>query len=454
MASPGAIVARAVASVVPRWSPAPLTPDELLGRTLLAVAAVVAVTQLLAPALRRFGQPAVLAPVLAGILLGPALLGTVPGAPTDWLFPAPVRSALTALGGVGLVLFLFLMGLGVDVSAARAGGRRLAAVTLGSVGVPFALGLGAAVTVLAGRGPEGVSGVAFAVFVGTALSVSALPVLARLLDERGLTHSPVGRLVLASATLQDLVAWLGLALSLALAGDGAGGAVRALAGAVALVALLALVVRPLLAGPLGARLGARPLADGAALGVVAALLLGCAALTQLTGLHAALGALAFGVAVPREGLGELRDALEGAIGPLVRGVLLPVFFLVPGLELSLGGLDGSSLPVVLALLACAVGGKLAGAGIPALLTGAPPRSAAAVAVLLNTRGLVELIVLNVALTNGLIDVGLYAELAVVALVTTFMTGPLLRLVASDDALRDDDLGAPLGRRRRVTPAAT
>ena len=265
-----------------RTSSVALTPDETLGRTLLAVAVVVAVTQGLTPVLRRLAQPAVLAQVLAGIALGPVLLGALPGEPTQWLFPPEVRSALSAIGALGLVLFLLGMGLELDVTAARAGGRRLAAITAGSVALPFALGVLAAVTVLSGRAPDGVSGTAFAVFVGTALSVSALPVLARILDERGLTRSPVGQLALASASVQDAVAWGLLAVSLALAGGGSAEVLRSVAGLAGLAAVLALGVRPLLAGPLGARLGMGE-RDGSALAVVIAGLLGCAALTQLTG---------------------------------------------------------------------------------------------------------------------------------------------------------------------------
>lgn len=390
-----------------------MTADELLGRTLLGVAVVVAATFLLTPVLRRLGQPQVLAQVLAGILLGPAVLGADA---SGVLFPDEVRGALSAIGGLGLVLFLFLMGLEIDLPAVRSGGRRLAAITAGSLALPFALGVLAALTVLSGRAPG--DGPAFAVFVGTALSVSALPVLARILDERGLTHTALGQLALASASLQDAAAWLLLALCLALGSGGTGEALLAAGGAAALAVLLGLVVRPFLSSPAGGRLLARAGVEVAVLGV-----LGAAALTQLTGLHAALGALAFGVAFPRA---ALDGTLERALGPLTRGVLLPVYFLVPGLGFSLAGLDGSSLATIAALLACAAGGKLLGAGVPALLAGLPRRSAAAVAVLLNTRGLVELIVLNVALTNGLIDARLYSELAVVALVTTFMTGPLLR----------------------------
>ncbi len=415
-----------------RISSVVLTPDTLLGRTLLAVAVVVALTQLITPVLERLGQPAVLAQVLAGILLGPAFLGAVPGGAADWLFPPAVRSALAALGGLGLVLFLFLMGLRIDLSAARSGGRRVAAISAGSIGLPFALGVGAAVTVLAGRAPAGVGDVAFVAFVGTALSVSALPVLARLLDERRLTDSPVGQLVLASASVQDVVTWLLLAVSLALAGDDPSQVALAVGGLAALVVLLALA-RPVLAGPVARRL-AQDERDGTALGIVAAGLLGAAALTQLTGLHAALGALAFGVVFPREALATAGPRVERAVGPLVRGVLLPVFFLVPGLGFSLDDLGGSSLPTIAALLLAATGGKLLGAGVPALLTGVQPRAAGAVAVLLNTRGLVELIVLGVALENGVIDAALYSELAVVALLTTFATGPVLRRIATDRAL--------------------
>lgn len=435
---------------------ATLNADELLARILLAIAVVVALTQLITPLLRRLGQPAVLAQVLAGILLGPTVLGALAGGSSAWLFPAEVRAALSAVGNVGLVLFLFLMGLAIDLPGARSGGRRLVAVSAGSLALPFALGVLVAVGPLAGRAPAGVGGLAFAVFLGTALSVSALPVLARMLDERGMTRSPVGQLVLASASVQDGAAWVLLAVSLALAGGGPSGVLVALGGAAALAAVLALVVRPVLAGPVGRRLQERGLADGSALGLIGAGLLACAALTQATGLHAALGALAFGAAFPRGLLQELDGRLERALGPLTSGILLPVFFLVPGLGFSLGDLGGSSLPAMLVLFTCAAGGKLLGAGVPALLTGIRPRPAAAVAVLLNTRGLVELIVLNVALGNGVIDTALYSELAVVALATTFMTGPVLRRLGTDAALRELPLEATRPRRspRRTPVAAT
>jgi Kef-type K+ transport system membrane component KefB len=406
-----------------------VTSEELIGRLLLDVGIVILVGRAFAVALTRVHQPPVIAEILAGIALGPSLLGALPGDPSSLLFPDEVRAALEVIGGLGLVLFMFLIGLELDIGELRRRNRTVATVSLGALALPFTLGLGLAAVLHADhnvvRG-ETVPLAPFALFVATALSITAFPVLARLIVDGGLQGTPMAHLSMGAAAIQDGVGWVLLTVALAaLPGDSGLSVVeRALASA-ALAALLVFVVRPVLV-----RLYARP-RGGARIeaGVVAAAVIGLAATagtTQLLGLHSVLGAFAFGAIFPRGEGRELVGGLSSALAPTTTTVLLPIFFLGPGLNTDFGSLGGVGAREVVLILVIACVGKLLGAALPARLSGMTWREAVTLGVLLNTRGLVELVVLNVGLTAGVLDQSLFSALVLMALVTTMMTAPILR----------------------------
>lgn len=400
-----------------------MTTDTLL-RLVVALAVVLAVAKLLGRLAVWAGQPAVIGEICAGVLLGPTFFG---GDLTRLLFPAEVRPSLNVLADAGVVLFMFLVGSEFDRKLLRGQGRAAVGVSMGSMAVPFALGAALALYLIEQHPSE--HRVAFAVFLGTAMSVTAFPVLARILSDRGLLNTSIGALALACAAVGDVLAWTLLAVVAALAG-GAGTLWHILL-VVPFTALLVFVLRPALTR-LGERWkGARstvtrPGAAGVLIAVATGSALSAAA-TEWMGLHLIFGAFLFGVAMPRRHWDSTREWVLPWVGR-VTSLLLPVFFAVAGVAVDLSGVGGAALAELAILLVVAVGGKVIGAYGGARMSGIPGRESATLAILLNTRGLTELIVLTVGLQLGLLDTALYSLMVVMALVTTAMTGVSMPLV--------------------------
>jgi Kef-type K+ transport system membrane component KefB len=408
-----------------------MSKDEILGRLLLDIGLLLLVARALALLLARFSQPPVLAEILAGIALGPSLLGALPGNLSAKLFPAAVQSPLAMIGGLGLTLFMFLIGLELDLGAIRRHNRIVAAVSGGAIFVPMALGLFLATLLYQNHSlvqGHTVPKLGFMLFVATALSITAFPVLARILTDRSLDKTPLGHLAMASAAVQDAVGWILLALSLAAVSAGGSGSLPRLAlESSAFVFVVFVIARPLARHGLK-RADPRTSASSPAVGLAIVAALACAGVTQLIGLHSALGAFLCGAAFPRQERPAFVASLRGTLTSLTIPVLLPVYFLGPGLNVDVTQLHASSLLQLGVILAFACSSKLVGATVPARVTGLSWRDACALGVLLNTRGLIELIVLNVGLMAGVLDRTLFTELVVVALITTLVTSPLLQLV--------------------------
>lgn len=360
--------------------------------------------------LDRLRQPAVMAEVCAGLLLGASVLGAFGGNPTGVLFPVDARQVLSILGQVALVAYLFGVGSRFDASTFPGERRAIGLVAVSAFAVPFAAGAALALGLhdqVAGNPPR----LAFVLFLGTALAVTALPVLARIVDVRGLANRPAGRVALGAAAAQELFVWPLLAVAVALAADGRSPAAVAGLGvaSVALVVVLARVVP----------------AKGV---VVLAGLAASAVATELAGLHLVIGAILFSVALPA-GRRDLGLALLAARPARVAGaVLLPVFFALPGLGVDLGTLGGDGLALIALVLVVAVTAKLSSATAAARAGGLGRDEARSVGILMNARGLVELVVLTVGREAGLVDDRLFAVMVLMALATTFATGPLLNRV--------------------------
>ncbi|GAA2598304.1 cation:proton antiporter [Streptomyces lienomycini] len=374
---------------------------------------------------RRLRQPAVIGEVALGVLLGPTLLN---GALSDTLFPADIRPFLTALANIGVALFMFAVGAELDAGLLR--GRRVVAGTVaaGSIALPFLLGALLALHLHAGHPTDDRAG--FVLFMGAAMSVTAFPVLARILTDRGMQRTWLGAVALACAAIDDVLAWTLLAVVVAIIGAG-GGSQWLLLLLVPYVVLMFTVVRPLLRRFLEHRRRADPEHPGA-LVVTLVGLLSSAAFTEWIGLHFIFGAFIFGAVMPRptarcaapDVTGRVRERLS-YLNDLL---LLPLFFVVAGLKVDLSGMNGAALVELGLILAVAVGGKFAGAFLAARATGMKNRPATALALLINTRGLTELVILTVGLQLGALDGELYSTMVVMALVTTAMAGPLLQLV--------------------------
>jgi Kef-type K+ transport system membrane component KefB len=401
------------------------------GRALLVI---IVVARLLGLLCRRFGQPEVIGEIAGGILLGPTLFH---GKLTRALFPADIRPALGTLSTIGICVFMFLVGLHLTDGSLRGQGRVALVLSLGSMVVPFILGTLFAIGIMGDR--SGRTAVLFCLFVGTAMSITAFPVLARILTDRELIDTPIGGLALATAAIGDILAWSMLAVLVALShGDTPPWRVLL---ALPFAAILIGAVRPLLArladhppladrppvvrvGGRGARVG---LGAGLLVAIAAALWLSATA-TSWMGLHQVFGAFLLGAVMPRTGAATLRARMLPWIERIDRTVLLPPFFVVAGFAVDLSGMHGRELGLLLWILLVAIGGKLSGAFAAARLVRVPARHSATLALLVNTRGLTELIVLAVGLQIGLLDQRLYSLVVLMALVTTLMPGLLLPFV--------------------------
>ncbi|MEJ3742500.1 cation:proton antiporter [Actinomycetes bacterium KLBMP 9797] len=414
-----------------------------LAHFLLAVVAIIVLARVFGRLARLVGQPPVIGEILAGVLIGPTLFGT---AVSDRLLPTDIRPALSGLANLGLVLFMFIVGYELDQASLRGRGRAATSVSVGSIVVPLGLGVLLA-TWLAGR-HQVTDQVPFALFIGAAMSVTAFPVLARILTDRGLVRSPVGGLALASAAVDDVVAWSLLAAVVGIAGADRG-TPWLIALSVPYVLVMLLVVRPLL-GRLGAaRERAGRLTPDILAVVLIGLLLSCLA-TEWLGLHAIFGAFLFGAVMPRAGTGDpLRVEILERLEQVSVLLLLPVFFVLSGLRVDLSTIGGAGLLELGAILAVAIGGKFAGAYTAARLHRVPARPAGALAILMNTRGLTEIVILTVGLQLGIIDDSVFSMMVVMALVTTMMAGPLLAAVYPRRLAEQDALAA---QRQAAAPA--
>lgn len=426
------------------------TASETAARLFLSIAVVVAVALVAGAVAKKVGQPRVIGEIIGGILLGPTLAGTISLGGmtlTDRLFPpAEVRPVLSVIAQLGLVLFMFLVGIEADPGLVKGRERLAVLVSLSSIALPFGLGILASISLYNRHGVvDGapVRSLSLALFLGAAMSVTAFPVLARILSERGLARTPLGGVVLASAAVDDVVAWALLAGVLAVASPegGAGGVIRTVALTVLWVIVMFAAVRPALAA------AQRRLApDGGLTPALFTLVLGVLLLsswaTEQIGIHLIIGAFVAGVCVPGAATGPLRHEVVRRVEPVTVTLLLPVFFVITGLGVDLGSISRSGYADLALILLVAVAGKAGGASLAARLGGLPPRRALAVGVLMNTRGLTELVILSVGRSIGVLDDELYALMVVMAVLTTVMTGPLLslvyppRLVAAD--LADDE----------------
>jgi Kef-type K+ transport system membrane component KefB len=404
--------------------------DDRLIRLFLAIAIIVAVARLAGWAFARMRQPPVIGELLAGIALGPTVLGALPGDPSSALFPDEVIPLLAVVATLGLILFVFLTGLELDLGLLRRRSRSVFTISTASVGLPFALGLLLAAVLFPSHhrvdGHE-VEFIAFALFIATAVSVTAFPVLARIVGDNGMRRTELGSLVIACAAVEDVLAWTMLTLALAVAAaQTLWDLPQILGAAVLFAAIMILFIRPLLARAVGGE-RSREAQDPALLALAACGTALSACVTGAIGVHLVLGAVIFGVAFPRSP--GVRERLERTLGPLTLSVLLPVFFALPGLSLNLwDGLDAAGLGELALILAVACVGKLVGATGAARGLGIAWRESTAIGVLINTRGLMEIVVLNVGHTAGIIDTQLYSLFVIMAVTTTLMAGPVLHLL--------------------------
>jgi len=373
---------------------------------------------------QRAGQPAVMGEITAGILLGPSLLGMIWPEALNFLFPADSLKPLQLLSQLGLVLFMFVIGLELELSYLQ--NRAEAAVMISHMSIifPYGLGVGLAALLYQNYAPINISFMSFALFMGIAMSITAFPVLAHILRERGLTKTPFGTMALTCAAIDDVTAWCLLAAVIAIVNASSLTGTLVTFGLSALFVLLMLRgVRPLLRSW---QVRKQP-SDIQQITVALFVMLLAALCTEILGIHALFGAFLAGVVMPTDP--TFRNSLRAKIEDFSLVILLPLFFAFTGLRTQIGLLNEPALWGVCALImALAVLGKYGGTLVAARATGHSWGDANRLGVLMNTRGLMELVVLNIGYDLGILSPEIFTAMVLMALGTTLMTGPGLTLI--------------------------
>jgi len=419
-------------------------PDPALAALLFVqIAVILAVCRALGAVFARLRQPLVVAEMVGGFLLGPSLFGWAAPALHARLFPAASLHTLYVLSQIGLVLYMFSVGLEFRLDLVARYHRRAFAVSAAGIAVPFALGAVLALVMARSGGffAPAVRPVHGMPFMGAAMSITAFPVLARIISERGIGGTTIGSLSLAAGAMDDAAAWVTFAVVLSSVTGNAAVAAAAAGGALLYVAITWFGVRPAIVARVAAAADREDALPPAALPIMLALLAGAAWLTDFVGIHSVFGAFVLGASVPR---GVLTRELRRAIEPLTTALLVPLFFVYSGLNTRLLLVDSAGLWLMTAVVfftACA--GKGLACWAAARATGATTRQALAIATLMNARGMVELILVNLGLQRGLITPTLFTMLVLMAIGTTVMAGPAFSLIweRAEDAAVDPWLAA-------------
>jgi Kef-type K+ transport system membrane component KefB len=400
--------------------------DGTVAGFFIAIVIVMLFARLTGAAVARIGQPRVMGEVLAGILLGPTLLGAIAPGVEIAVFPSDIIPYIGVAANLGLIFYMFLVGLELDATQLK--GRVKLALTISNTSllVPLSLGLLAAIPLYKVLAPD-TNFIAFALFVGVAMSITAFPVLARIVVERRMLKRPLGALALSAAAMNDVSAWFLIALASAFAGTGgAGGVIKTVVLAIVFCLVMAFAVRPLLARAATAHDEMGRLPGGWITAIFAGVLLS-SFVTEKIGIAVIFGSFIMGFAMPRHA--GLTEDIAHRVEDFVVTLLLPLFFAYTGLRTNVGLLDRPELLfITLGLVGLALAGKYGGTVIAARVMRLGWRESAVLGALMNTRGLTELIVLNLALEKGVISSALFAGLVIMALATTFMAGPILQLL--------------------------
>lgn len=391
---------------------------------LLQILTILSIARLLGWLMGKMGQPSVVGEIVAGILLGPSLLGWLAPDFSSFLFAPNALGNLQLISQLGLVLFMFTVGMELDLRILRKSALDVIFISQSSIIVPYVGGIVLAWILYQTYAPEGIGFLAFALFIGIAMSITAFPVLARITQERGLNKTPLGSLALAAAAINDVLAWCILAAIIALVRTGpAHSALLTIGLSVLYVLFMLYIVRPLLAR-VANRFFSYETMNRTVIALIFAVLLLSALMTEIIGIHALFGAFLAGVIIPQNE--EFRHVIINKIEDLTVVLLLPLFFVFTGLRTQIGLLNTLELWQTCGLIILfAVLGKFIGSAVPARISGQNWHDSLALGALMNTRGLMELIVLNIGFDLGILSPEVFAMMVLMALATTFMTGPAL-----------------------------
>lgn len=401
-----------------------------LGVLLLQILVIIVITRCCAKVMRKFGQPEVIGEVIGGILLGPSVLGLLwPGAGA-LLFPVTSLANLGLLSQIGLIVFMFVIGMELNTEVLVKKIHSAVLISHASIILPFLLGSLLSLALYKDYAPAGVPFTPFCLFMGIAMSITAFPVLARMLRERGLSRTPLGTVALTCAAVDDLTAWCGLAVVAAVSQQGtiANSLITTTLCGLHIAAMF-FVVRPLL----GRWINGRAAENSFGKGVIAAILFTVffsAFMTEAIGIHALFGAFLAGIVIPKKT--AFREALTVRLENFSTIILLPLFFALSGLRTQISLLNDSASWILCGVvILVAITGKFVGSAAAARWSGSTWRESLAIGALMNTRGLVELVALNIGYDLGIITPTIFTMMVLMALVTTLMTGPLLGLLAPD-----------------------
>lgn len=394
---------------------------------LIQIIAIIAIARFLGLLFSRLGQPSVIGEILAGILLGPSLLGHYFPEISSFLFPIESLDHLQFLSQIGLILFMFVIGMELDISVLKSKAKDALFISHSGIILAFTLGVVLAYLTYHQFMPDGVRFIAYALFLGISMSITAFPVLARILQERGLTKTKLGAIAITSAASDDITAWCLLAMIIAIVKAGSiVSALTTIALSLAFVLFMLLVMRPFL-HRVGSIYTNRESISRGIIAMVFIILLSSAWATEVLGIHALFGAFLSGVVMPPNM--NFRKILVEKMEDVSVVLLLPLFFVYTGLRTELGLLNTPELWITcLIIIGFATFGKVAGASLSARYVGQNWKESLTIGALMNTRGLMELIVLNIGYELGILSPEMFAMLVLMALVTTFTTGPMLSLV--------------------------
>jgi Kef-type K+ transport system membrane component KefB len=375
----------------------------------------------------KIGQPTVIGEIVAGIVLGPSVVGLFFPEISSFIFPVASLGNLQFLSQVGLILFMFVIGMELDVNMIRQQARGAVIISHASIIIPYTLGMGLAYHLFTAYAPDTISFLSFALFMGIAMSITAFPVLARIIQERGLTKTSLGSMAITCAAADDVTAWCILAAVIAIVKAGSFvSALFTIGLALAYVLLMLLVIRPFFRR-LGSIYANREMVSKPVLAIVFLIMLMSAYVTEIIGIHALFGAFLAGVIMPPDL--NFRKILVDKIEDVSLVLLLPLFFVFTGLRTQIGLLSEGHMWVTCGLvILVAILGKFGGSALAAKFVGQNWKSSLSIGALMNTRGLMELIVLNIGYDLGILSPEIFAMMVLMALITTFMTGPALDLI--------------------------
>ena len=398
----------------------------MLVSVLLALAVIMVTARVVGAIFAKLNQPAVIGEVIGGILLGPSLLGRLAPDAQAFLLPGDAAPMLSVISQIGVILYMFLVGLELDLGVVGSAVSRTIVISVASIVVPFAIGCGLAVALFDSMSPPNVAYTSFVLFFGVALSITAFPVLARILQDRGLQKTPLGTMALTCAAIDDAIAWCLLAFVVSVMQATPQQAIGTVLLTMIYIALMltagrAIVRRVVAWLDRSAQLGEHSLAL-----VLMAVLLSAVA-TEFIGIHSIFGAFLFGAIVPHHS--RVSSYVTERVSDIVRVLFLPAFFAYTGLRTDIGVVQSAGDWALCGIIiVAATAGKWGGTAVAARLSGLPWRDSSALGILMNTRGLVELIVLNIGLDLGVISPRLFTMLVIMAIFTTMLTTPVLTRV--------------------------